>query len=58
MKLVVKVWDEQIEISIVQKSKSVWVAYCEYMGKRIDVQGRSANTAAAKWRDAAKYRGN
>ena len=56
----VRVWDgdNPCEISLVQKSKSVWVAVGEYMGKRIEVQGRTANNATAIWRDAAHYRSN
>jgi hypothetical protein len=57
-KLVVTVWDKQHEISVYQKSKSVWIAVGEYMGKHIEVKGRSAASAAALWRNAATYRGN
>jgi hypothetical protein len=57
-KHVVMVWNEPYEISIFQKSKSVWIAVGEYMGKQIELQGRSASTAAAHWREAARYRGN
>jgi hypothetical protein len=60
MKRVVRVWegDEPCEITLVQKSKSVWIAVGTYMGKEVRVQGRSANSAAALWRDAAHYRSN
>lgn len=60
MNLFVRVWDgeEPIEITVVQKSKSVWIASGEYMGQRFSVQGRTANLAAAKWRDAAHYKSN
>ncbi len=60
MKRLVKVWegDEPCEITVVQKSKSVWIAAGEYMGKRFHVEGRTTNNAAAKWRDAAHYRSN
>lgn len=56
----VKVWEgeEPIEITLVKKSKTVWVAVGEYMGKRVEVQGRTANSAASVWRDAAHYRSN
>ena len=59
-KHMVRVWEgeEPVEITVVQKSKSVWVASGEYMGKSITVQGRSANSAAALWKDAAHYRSN
>lgn len=57
-KHIVTVWDEKIEITIVQKSKSVWIAVGQYLGKEVRVQGRSANSAARLWIDAARYRGN
>jgi len=60
MKRVVKVWDgdEPCEITVVQKSKSVWIAVGQYMGKALEVKGRSASSAAALWRDAAHYKSN
>lgn len=60
IKRVVKVWerDGPTEITLVKKSKTVWIAVGEYMGKRIEVQGRTANNAASTWRDAAHYRSN
>lgn len=59
-KHMVKVWegDEPCEITVVQKSKSVWIASGKYMGKTLEVQGRTANNAAALWRDAAHYKSN
>lgn len=59
-KHMVKVWDgeEPVEITVVQLSKSVWRASGNYMGKAIEVKGRSASNAAALWRDAAHYRSN
>ena len=44
-KHIVKVWDEQFEITVVQKSKSVWIAAGQYMGKMVEVQGRSESSA-------------
>jgi hypothetical protein len=60
IKSAVRVWegDEPCEITIIQKSKSVWTAVGQYMGKTIEVKGRSAASAAALWRDAAHYRSN
>jgi hypothetical protein len=55
---IVRVWDEQFEITVVQKSKSVWIAVGTYMGKTVEVQGRSERSAMAHWREAARYRGN
>lgn len=56
--MTVKVWDEPHEITVYQKSKSVWVAVGEYMGERLETKGSSESSAAAHWRDAANYKGN
>lgn len=57
-KHLVTVWDKPHEITVHQKSKSVWVAVGDYMGKRLEVTGRSQTQAINSWRDAARYRGN
>lgn len=56
----VQVWEgaEPVEITVVQLSKTVWRATGTYMGKPIEVKGRSADNAATLWRDAAHYRSN
>ena len=58
MKRTVNVWDKPHEISVHQKSKSVWIAVGEYMGKRLEVKGRTESQAANNWREAARYKGN
>ena len=58
MKQTVRVWDESQEITVYQKSKTVWVAVGEYMGGRVETKGSSASAAAKHWQDAARYRGN
>ena len=60
MKRLIKPWenDEPCEVTIAQKSKSVWIAVGTHMGKEVRVEGRTANSAAAKWRDVAHYRSN
>ena len=60
MKRSVKVWegDEPCEIIVVQESKSVWKAVGKYMGKSLEIKGRSADNATTLWRDAAHYKGN
>lgn len=60
MTRVVRVWEgeDPCEITLVKKSKTVWIAVGTYMGKEVRVQGRTANNAAAIWRDAAHYRSN
>ena len=54
----VMVWGKPIEVSVHQKSKSVWVASGSYMGEYKQTTDRSANTAAARWREWAQYKGN
>jgi hypothetical protein len=58
MELTVEVWSRRYEISVYQKSKSVWVAVGDYEGQRIEVKGRSQSQAVASWREAARYKGN
>lgn len=56
MERTVLVWNEDVEVNVYQKSKSVWVANGTYLGDHIEVKGRSVNSALALWRDAARYR--
>src|SRR5689334_7251096 len=58
MKRTVRVWDKQYEISSYQTSKSVWVAVGEYEGRRVEVKGSSASSAAKHWQATAHYWGN
>ena len=58
MKQIVIVWDKPHEITVHQKSKSVWIAVGEYMGERLEVKRSSATQATSAWREAARYRGN
>jgi hypothetical protein len=56
--MTVKVWDKPHIITVYQKSKTVWIAVGEYMGRRIEVKGSSASSAAKWWAEAARYHGN
>ena len=58
MKVTVIVWGKTIEITVYQKSKSVWIAAGEYLGESFQVKGSSSSSAAAHWQEAAKYKGN
>jgi hypothetical protein len=58
LKTTVTVWDKPYEITVYQKSKSVWIAVGDYDGKEIRVDGRSQSSAAEHWRETARYRGN
>jgi hypothetical protein len=58
MKHTVQVWDHSYEVSVHQKSKTVWIAVGDYEGQRIETKGQSETQALASWREAARYRGN
>jgi len=45
MKYKVTVWGQQYEITVAQKSKSVWIAVGDYMGESLRTQDRTASTA-------------
>jgi hypothetical protein len=55
--MTVKVWDKDYEITVYKKSKSVWIAVGDYMGESIESKGSSESSAAAHWREAARYKG-
>ncbi|WP_010685652.1 hypothetical protein [Methylobacterium mesophilicum] len=44
---------EKFELAVEQKSKAVWKVSGTYKGKLLQWEGRSANIAAARWRDHA-----
>ncbi len=54
----VEVWGKSYTVTTYQKSKSVWIAVGDYMGKRIEVEDRSKTTAIKAWRDAARFKRN
>lgn len=54
----VKVWGENVEISVYQKSKAVWIATGSYLGKHYETKGQSENQAAKAWAEAARYGSN
>ena len=54
----VEVWGKPYTVTTRQKSKSVWIAVGDYMGKSIEVQDRSQATAIDRWREAAYFKGN
>jgi hypothetical protein len=58
MKHTVEVWGKTYEVSVHQKSKTVWIASGDYEGQYIQTQGRSETQALGSWREAARYRGN
>jgi hypothetical protein len=53
----VQVWNQPQQVTVYQKSRSVWVAVGTYMGERIEVKGRTESQALGSWREAARYKG-
>jgi len=58
MEQVVEVWGKRVQVSVYQKSKAVWEAVGDYMGRPIRVTDRTESTALKRWREAARYQGN
>lgn len=56
--MIVEVWGQRVEVTVVQHSKTVWTAHGEYLGKSYEGKGRSAGTAAASWKERARYSTN
>lgn len=54
----VNIWGEAFIVSVDQKSKTVWIAVGDHLGKRIQRTGRTASDAVRAWKAAALYRGN
>lgn len=57
-KVTVMVWEKPYEISVHQKSKSVWIARGDYEGRSIEVKNGSSTSAASLWANTAKFWGN
>ncbi len=55
---IVEIWGKTYTVTTDQKSKSVWTAAGNYMGKRIECNDRSKATAIKRWREAARSKGN
>ncbi len=51
----VDLYGTEVDLSVYQKSKSVWIARGDYKGQSIEGKGRSPATAAASWRERARY---
>ena len=58
MDKIVKIWDQEVTVSLHQSSKTVWHAVGQYMGQRIETKGRTWSQALSLWRGAATYKGN
>jgi hypothetical protein len=53
----VEVWDVPHTIMVYQKSKAVWLAVGDYMGRSIEVKAHNESSAVKRWIEAARSRG-
>ncbi len=58
MKHRVQVWSRPYDVTVEQRSKSVWGASGDYEGQTNTVTDRTATSAVKRWRDAAQYKDN
>lgn len=49
---------KQVDVTVHQKSKSVWIASLIYLGEHYSGQGRSSGTAIASAVERARYATN
>jgi hypothetical protein len=52
------VWGERYELTVHQRSKSVWIARGDFDGEPLEGKGRSPSAAAGNWREQARYKSN
>lgn len=57
MERTVLVWDRPHKVQVYQKSKAVWVATGDYMGRNLLTTDRTAEYALRRWKEAATARG-
>jgi hypothetical protein len=57
MEVGVRVWGETVKIEVYQKSKTVWIAYGDYMGQALEVKRPTRGAAMKGWVSAATSRG-
>jgi lysylphosphatidylglycerol synthetase-like protein (DUF2156 family) len=58
MQRTVRIWENPNTVCVYRKSKSIWIAIGDYIGKHIEVRDQSESAALNRWREAAEYKGN
>jgi hypothetical protein len=58
MERTVSISDKPNTVSVYRKSKTVWIARGDYVGKHIQARDQSESAALTRWRNAAEYKGN
>lgn len=48
--------EKACRVATYQKSKTVWIASGDFQGEPLQQQGRSEQSALAKWKDIAEWR--
>jgi hypothetical protein len=48
--------EKACRVGTYQKSKTVWIASGDFQGEPLQQQGRSEQSALAKWKDIAEWR--
>lgn len=51
-------WASARGIALYQRSKTVWIASGDHLGREYEVKGRTPALALALWKEAAQYRGS
>ena len=54
----VTVWSQPLKVTVYRKTKTIWIAAGDYMGKTIYVKRGTQGAAVKGWADAARDRGN
>ena len=54
----IEVWGNQVEVTVVHAKKTVWHAYGDYLGKRYEGKGSTANAAVSSFKEIARYMNN
>jgi hypothetical protein len=50
----VNVWSLEVEITVYHQYETVWIAYGDYMGERIQCKGLTRGAAISSWIEAAR----
>jgi hypothetical protein len=58
MERTVNIRDNPNTVSVYRKSKTVWIAVGDYVGRHIEIRDQTEGAALNRWREAAEYKGN
>jgi hypothetical protein len=49
-----KIWSREVEITLYHQYETVWIAYGDYMGERIQCKGSTKGAAISSWIEATR----